>query len=58
MYSIEYENAFYKIECFLVFYRMDLGSYSGSKKVVRKEFQGLSPTEEVTAEMSTTHLLC
>jgi hypothetical protein len=25
---------------------------------MRKDFQGLSPTEEVIAEMSTHHLLC
>ena len=45
------------IDCFLVFYRMHIVFYSRSKKVVRKDFWGLSPTEEVIAEMS-THLLC
>ncbi len=56
-HSIEYENAFYRIECFLVFYRMELVFYSKSEKKVRKDFQGLSPTKEVIALMS-THLLC
>jgi hypothetical protein len=41
MYSIEYENAFYRTECFLVFYRMDLVFYSGSKKCCEKGFPGI-----------------
>jgi hypothetical protein len=60
MYSIEYENAFYRIEYFLVFYRIDFAFYYSileARKSVRKDFQGLSPTKEVIAEMS-THLLC
>jgi hypothetical protein len=41
MYSIEYENAFYRIECFLGFYGMDLVFYSGSKKGCEKGFSGI-----------------
>jgi hypothetical protein len=57
MYSVEYENAFYRIECFLVF-SIEWISYSipEVREVMRKNFWGLSPTKEVIAEMS-THLL-
>ncbi len=45
------QNGFqYSIECILY-------SIPEARKVVRKDFQGLSPAEEVIAEMS-THLLC
>ncbi len=57
-YSIEYENAFYRIERFLEYsVEWILYSIPEVRKVMRKDFQGLSPTKEVIAEIS-THLLC
>ncbi len=39
-----------RIECFLVFYRIHLVFYSGSKKTCEKGFSGMSLAKEVIGD--------